>query len=459
MDKTNKSSTAVDMTHGPIAKILIVFAIPILLGNLFQLLYNTVDLLVVGNFVGKEALAAVGSTTPIINILVMFFNGFAVGAGVIISRYYGAKDMERMHRSIETTIGFTFVCCVGMTALGIAATPLMLRMMSTPEDVMESASLYLRIYFGGISGLLIYNVGSGILRAVGDTKRPLIFLIFTSVLNIILDLLFVVVFHTGIAGAAWATIISQLISAVMILLLLTATRDVYRFVWKDLVLDKRILKQIFDIALPAGTQSAVVNFSNIILYSYINGFGSSCMAGWSSYAKIDQYLFLPMSSMGQGTTTFVSQNIGAKKIDRAKQGTRVSMQLTFAITFTLSVLIWIFAKSIGGMFSRDTEVIRYTTVFVRENILLLNLSVINQIIPGALRGAGDAKTPMVIMLSTFVGLRQLYLYIAHQIWYDPRVIAFGYPVGWITCSSLLMLYYYFGGWEKKAERIQENASC
>lgn len=437
------------MTVGSISKLLIAFAVPLLLGNLFQLLYNTVDVLVVGNFVGKEALAAVGSTTSIINMLVSFFNGFSVGAGVIISRYYGAHDREQMHISIETTMACTFVFSVLFTAIGVAGVPLMLRLMSTPDDVLESATTYLSIYFAGISGLLIYNMGSGILRAVGDTRRPLMFLCFTSILNIFLDLLFVLVFYLGIAGVAYATILSQFVSAILILIMLTRTSDIYKLVWRDLAINLGILKQIMSIALPTAIQSTVTCFSNVIVQAYVNAFGSGCMAGWSTYAKIDQYMFLPMQSMGQAVTTFVSQNIGARDVGRAKQGTRTALMMTLGITIVTSLIIWTGATPITRIFSSDPEVLAYARLFVRMNVLVLNLGCFNQVLAGALRGIGDARAPMAIMLISFVAFRQLYLYVGSRIAHDIHIVGFGYPVGWILYAILMILYYRFSHWEEK----------
>lgn len=287
-----RKTTAKDMTTGNISLLLLQFAAPLIVGNLFQMMYNTVDSLVVGNFVGKEALAAVGSTTMIINMLVFFFNGVSTGAGVIISRYYGARQEDRLHTAVETTIFVTFVCGALFTLIGVAMIRPMLAFMSTPDDVMDAASEYLTIYFAGISGLLVYNMGSGILRAVGDTRRPLYFLIFTSIVNAVLDLLFVIVFRAGVAGVGYATIIAQFLSAGMILLLLSKTDDVYRLTWGDLRCDTSILKQIFSIGLPAGLQSVLTAFSNVFVQSYINSFGSACMAGWSCYNKLDTFIMV-----------------------------------------------------------------------------------------------------------------------------------------------------------------------
>ena len=289
MNQTRKKQQSMDMTSGSITKLLIMFAVPLVIGNLFQQLYNTVDSLVVGNFVGSHALAAVGSTTSIINMIVTFFTGTSVGAGVVISRYYGAHDDEKLHIAVETTMAVTFICGIIFTGLGIFVAPYMLKFMSTPDDVLPSASVYLKIYFSGVFGLLVYNMGSAILRAVGDTKRPLYFLCLSSVMNIGLDLLFVVGFGMAIEGVAYATIISQFVSAIS-----RAHRSHQKHGELPPDLEgpadrQKIFRQILMIGLPTGFQQSLTSFSNVYVQSYINTFGSSCMAGWSSYSKIDQF--------------------------------------------------------------------------------------------------------------------------------------------------------------------------
>ncbi len=442
MDK--KLTTAQDMTEGNIIRHLLCFAMPLMLGNIFQMLYNTVDSIVVGNYVGTEALAAVGSTTMIINMQVFFFNGFSVGAGVVIGTYFGAKEMGKLHLAIETTIASTFVISVLFTILGIACVTPMLNFMSTPEDVMEEATTYLRIYFTGISGLLIYNIGSGILRAVGDTTRPLYFLVFTSILNIGLDLLFVIAFKAGIMGVGLATIISQFISAFLIIRLLTTTNDIYKLTWHDLKINKQILKGILSVGLPAGVQSVITAFSNVFVQSYINVFGSSCMAGWSCYNKIDQFMLLPMRSIAMATTTFVSQNAGANKLKRADTGTEMAVVLVLVVTGTMATLIWIFAGSSVRLFTKDIKVIEYGVLFLRLNIYFLLCNCVNQVITGALRGRGDSKGPMVIMLVSFVLIRQIYLFVITRfVLNTPATVAFGYPVGWMSCLILVLIYFRF----------------
>ncbi len=438
-----------DMTSGSIIKQIVLFSLPLMLGNLFQMLYNTVDSVVVGNYVGKEALAAVGSTTMIVNMLVFFFNGFSVGAGVMIAQRFGARDMERLHTAIETTMAMTFVLCGAFTLIGVFSVRPMLRFMNTPEDVFEGAVSYLTIYFFGISGLLVYNIGSGILRAVGDTTRPLMFLILTSLLNIALDLLFVLGFHMGIEGVAYATILSQLVSAVLTLRLLTATRDIYRFTWRDLRIDGPVLKRIFAVGLPAGIQSVITGFSNIFVQSYINFFGSSCMAGWSCYNKLDGFIMLPMQSTAMAATTFVSQNIGANQPERAHRGTRDTILLSVGITGVIAVVLVIFAAPAIRLFTKDGSVIEYGVLFMRANTLFLMANSVNHTLAGALRGQGDSRGPMLIMLGCFVAVRQVYLFVVTRfIANTPLLVGLGYPVGWMTCC-VIEVSYYFVKWRGK----------
>ena len=441
-------STVRDMTDGSIAKQIMLFALPLMLGNVFQMLYNTVDSIVVGNFVGKQALAAVGSTTMIVNMLVFFFNGFSTGAGVIIANLFGARNMEKLHRAIETTMAATFLLSVLFTVAGVAAVKPMLRFMATPDDVFGEATVYLQIYIGGISGLLVYNMGSGILRAVGDTLRPLYFLILTSVVNIVLDLLFVVVLRCGIEGVAWATIISQFISAALTLLLLTRSKDIYRLTWKDLKIDRGILGEIFAVGLPAGIQSVITAFSNVFVQSYVNFFGSSCMAGWSCYNKLDQFVMLPMQSMAMAATTFVSQNIGAGRERRADKGTVTAVSMSVGVTAVIVALLCLFARPAVRLFSPDESVIAYGVLFIRANCFFLLFNCVNHVLAGALRGRGDSKGPMIIMLLAFVGIRQVYLFtVTRFVANTPFLVGFGYPVGWTACC-VIELTYFFLRWRK-----------
>lgn len=337
----------------------------------------------------------------------------------------------------------TFILCILFTAFFVLSSKYLLDFMDTPKDVFGQAQLYLNIYFAGVSGLLIYNMGSAILRAVGDTVRPLYFLVLTSVLNIFLDLLFVLKFHMGIAGVAYATIIAQFISAFAVMLLLTRTHEIYRFAWRDMKMDFSMLSDIVRIGLPAAIQSIITSFSNVFVQSYINHFGSYVMAGWGSYNKIDQFIMLPMQSMSLAATTFVSQNIGAKNVSRAHKGTWVSILLTLAITGAIAVLIFAFAPATVRLFSSDKQVIKYGQTFLRVNIFFVLTNCISQILAGSLRGCGDSNGPMIIMLLSFVAIRQCYLYIiTHYVINTPAVVGFGYPVGWICSAVILTLYYH-----------------
>lgn len=438
-----KKTTARDMTEGPIVKQIIFFALPLMLGNIFQMLYNTVDSIVVGNFVGTQALAAVGSTTMIVNMVVNFFNGFSVGAGVVIGNFFGARKLEKLHRAVETTMAATFVMSILITAMGVAAVKPMLRLMSTPEDVLDEATLYLQVYIGGISGLLIYNMGSGILRAVGDTIRPLFFLVLTSVVNIVLDLVFVLGLHSGIAGVAWATVISQFLSAFLVMALLTRSKEAFRLTWSDLKIDHTILGRIFAVGLPAGIQSIITSFSNVFVQSRVNFFGSHCMAGWSCYNKLDHFVALPMQSMAMAATAFVSQNIGAGKQQRADKGTAAAAGMTLAITGTIVALLYLFAAPAVGLFSPDESVISYGVLFIRANSFFLLFACLNPVLAGALRGRGDSRGPMIIMLLCFVGIRQVYLYIVTRfVANTPLLVSLSYPVGWISCCIIEAAYFF-----------------
>lgn len=432
-----------DMTVGSIPRLILEFALPLMIGNIFQMLYNTVDSIVVGNFVGTQALAAVSSTTMITNMSVFFFNGFSIGATVIIGKYFGAKDHKLLHRAVETTMGATFALCLLFTVFFLAGTDFMLRFMKTPADVFDQAALYLRIYFAGVTGLLLYNMGSGILRAVGDTKRPLYFLILTSILNIFLDLLFVPAFHWGIAGVAYATILAQFISAGATMAVLLRTRDIYRFSFADLCLDRGLLSQIFRVGLPTAIQSIITSFSNIFVQSYINFFGAIVMAGWGCYNKLDQFIMLPVLSMAMAATTFVAQNMGAHNEKRAIDGTVTSILMSLAITGAIAALLFIFADTSMRLFTGDEPVIKAGVAFIHINIFFMLFNCVNQVLAGALRGRGDSIGPMVIMLLSFVLIRQIYLYLMTRfISNTPLTVGFGYPVGWMTCCVLEVLYFY-----------------
>ena len=440
-----------DMTRGSIPRLLLEFALPLMIGNVFQMLYNTVDSIVVGNFVGTQALAAVSSTTMITNMSVFFFNGFSIGSTVVIGKYFGAKDHKMLHRAVETVLAATFILCILFTLGFLGTTDFMLHFMKTPADVFDQAAEYLRIYFAGVTGLLLYNMGSGVLRAVGDTKRPLYFLILTSVLNIFLDLLFVLQFHMGIAGVAYATILAQFISAAATMAVLIHTDDIYWFSFKDLCLDKGILADVFRIGLPTAFQSVITSLSNIFVQSYINFFGATVMAGWGCYNKLDQFIMLPMQSMAMASTTFVAQNIGAREEKRADRGTAVSVGLSLLITGTIALILFVGAETAIRLFTGDEAVILSGASFIHMNTIFLMFNCVNHVLAGALRGRGDSMGPMAIMLFSFVLIRQIYLFLmTRYIANTTLTVGFGYPVGWMTCCVLEVLYFYFH-WKHRAK--------
>ena len=431
-----------DMTQGVIWKQLLYFAAPMALGLLFQQLYNTVDTIVVGQFVGKEALAAVGSTSSIINMLVGFSAGLSTGASVVISQCYGARDQENLSRAVHTTMAFTLILAVAATAAGILLVDPMLRLMDTPADVFDQAHTYLTIYYSGMLGLLIYNMGSGILRAVGDSRRPLYFLCFSAAVNTVLDLVFVIVFHMGVAGVAYATIIAQFLSALLVLWVLGHDHTPYALHLSKIRLHRDMLGRIFNIGFPAGLQQMITSFSNVFVQSYINFFGSASMAGWSTYNKLDAFCLIPVQGIAMAITTFVGQNYGAGRMDRARQGVKQAQIISVSITAALSVIVIVFSRTLVRLFTNDPEVISYGVYFVSLVSPFYLLLAIYQNLASSLRGVGNAKQPMVIMLLSFVVIRQIYLYVMRNFLGNPLAgISLCYPVGWIACSVLLTICY------------------
>ena len=411
------------------------------IGLLFQQLYNTVDTLVVGQFVGQQAQAAVGSTGPIINTVVGFCAGLATGASVVISQRYGAHDNEELSKAVHTTVALTFIVSVIATALGRLIIDPMLRFMQTPEDVMPESSAYLAIYFSGIAGMLFYNLGSGILRAVGDSRRPLIYLVISALLNTALDLLFVLAFGMGVDGVAYATILSQILSALLILFSLTREKGNYGIRWRKIRIDRRSLKLILKLGLPSSVQAAITSFSNVFVQSYINAFGSACMAGYGVYGKIDAFALIPVQSISMSSTTFVGQNWGAGQAGRAREGVRTATVMSLASTAVLGLMVFTLAKPLMGFFSPEAEVIEYGVRFIHIVTPFYIAICFNQIYAGALRGIGDATMPTVIMLASFVVFRQIYLAVTKALGAGFIAVALAYPVGWILCSTLLLIRY------------------
>ena len=430
-----------DMTEGNIWTHMIRFSVPMAVGLLFQQLYNTVDTLVVGQFVGQQAQAAVGSTGPIINTIVGFCAGLATGASVVISQRYGAHDREGLGKAVHTTVALTFLVSLIATAVGQLIIDPMLRFMQTPEDVMPESGRYLSIYFAGISGILFYNLGSGILRAVGDSKRPLIFLIISALLNTVLDLLFVLAFGMGVDGVAYATVLSQILSALLILFTLTKEKGDYGIRWRKIRIDRASLRIILKLGLPSSIQAAITSFSNVFVQSYINAFGSACMAGYGVYGKIDAFALIPVQSISMSSTTFVGQNWGAEQPTRAREGVRTATVMSLVSTAVLGLAVFLLARPLMGFFSPEEEVIEYGIRFIRIVTPFYIAICFNQIYAGALRGVGDATMPTVIMLASFVVFRQIYLAVTKALGAGFIAVALAYPVGWILCSTLLLIRY------------------
>ena len=433
----------VDMTKGNITRHLVNFALPLLLGNLFQQLYNMVDTWVVGNYVSNEAFSAVGTVGPVINTLIGFFLGLSSGAGVVISQYYGAGREEKVQQAVHTALMLTLALGVVFTAAGIAMTPLMLQLMKTPAEVAPEQATYLRIYFAGVIGLLLYNMGSGILRAVGDSRRPFYFLVVSAVLNTVLDLLFVIKFHMGVEGVAYATIIAQAVSAVLTLWVLMGAEGGIRLELRALRFTWSVLRQIVAVGIPAALQMAITAFSNVFVQSYINYFSTDCMSGWTAYNKVDQLMILPVQSISMANTTFVGQNLGVGDTPRAKKGVRTSLWLSVAVTAVLLIPVLLFAPDLTAFFNSKAEVVSYGALLLRLLSPFYFFFCINQIYAGALRGAGNSQVPMWIMLGSFVVFRQIYLYImANFISNEIIPIALSYPAGWFVCSVATLLYYH-----------------
>lgn len=439
-----RKHSEINMTEGNILRLIVSFTLPLLLGNIFQQLYNMVDTWVVGNYVGKVSFSAVGTLGPTTNILIGFFTGFSNGAGVIISQYFGARDEKKVSETVHTFATITLILCFVFTFAGLGLTPLLLKILKSPAEVEAQQRIYLTIYFAGVSGLLLYNMGAAILRAVGNSTVPFIFLVVCTLLNIVLDLVFVIQFKMGTAGVAYATILAQAISAVLVVILLFRTDSQVKIKLGKLKIDWQLTKRIFRVGFPAAIQMSITAFSNVFVQSYINFFGTDVMGGWTAYSKIDQIVFLGMSSIAISVTTFVGQNIGAGDIKRAKKGTMTGLYLSLGVTAVASIIVLSFARSAVVMFIGENElgVINYGVKFLWLCLPLQLTACCNQVFSGALRGCGRTELPMIVMLASFVGLRQVYLYImSHYISNTPMTIAFSYPFGWIVCSILIIFAF------------------
>lgn len=433
------------MTKGNIYSHLITFALPLLLGQIFQQLYNTFDTWCVGNFVGKVSFSAVGTVGSVTTLLIGFAGGFATGAGVVISQLYGAGDTEGVKKAHHTFALFIIILSLLLTLIGELIVPLVIKFLNAPMEVRSEQEVYLRIYFAGLSGLLFYNAGSSVYRAVGNSRLPFTFLVISAVLNIILDLVFVIFLKAGTAGVAYATIISQGVSAILMIITLLRTSSSVRLEIKKLKIDWGLLKKIIAIGLPSSIQMALTSFSNIFVQSYINYFGTDVMGGWTAYSKLDQLALLPMQCLGLSAMTFMGQNYGKRDLKRAKKGVNIAFLLAVISTILLIIPIEIFAPTFTSFFidRNESEVIKYGALFLRFISPFYVLCCCNQVYGSALRGAGKSQIPMFVMLFSFVFMRQIYLFVVSRYISNTILpIAFSYPFGWIICSLLITIIYF-----------------
>ncbi len=450
--------STMDMTRGKPWRLITAFAIPVLLSQVFQQLYNTADALIVGRFLGDEALAAVSSSGTLIFLIISFFTGMSMGASVTISRYFGAGDYARVSRAIHTNVLLAILCGIVLTVFGVALTPTFLRWMGTDPDVLPEAISYFRYYFFGILAVVMYNTCKGIMNALGDSRRPLYYLILSSLVNIVLDLLFIAVFHWGVWSAAAATTISQAVSMVLCLIHLTKKGTIYQVRLRDLRLDREMLGQIFRYGLPSGVQNSVIGFANVIVQSNINSFGKLAMAAYGAYSKLEGFAFLPVTSFTMALTTYVSQNLGAGEYDRAKKGSRFGIITSLLLAELIGVLMYLFAPQLTAIFTETPEVIALGVEQARTISLFYCLLAFSHAVASVCRGAGKAFVPMTIMLVFWCVVRIAYITTVMHFVHDIQYIYWAYPITWSLSSIVYLIYYHFSDWvhgfEKKAEKLQ-----
>lgn len=453
MNRLNARRAQPSMIEGPIWKGLLAFAFPIFLGNLFQQLYNTADTLIVGNFIGKEALAAVSSSGNLIFMLVGFLSGMAMGSGVLISKYFGAKDNQRLSAAVHTALAFALAAGLLMTVVGVLLTPHILRWMGTPENVLPQSIAYFRTYFYGGVASFLYNICTGILQAVGDSRHPLYYLILSSLINVSLDLLFVGGLRMGVASAAAATVISQAVSAALCLRRLVCTDDVYRVDLRRVRIDWSMLKLIVRFGLPSGVQNSLIGFANVMVQTNINAFGDSAMAGCGSYSKIEGFAFLPVTCFSMGLATFVSQNLGARQHDRVKQGARFGVLCSTMTAEVIGVIIWLGAPFLISLFNSDPGVVTFGVRQARIISLFYCLLALNHCMAGILRGAGKATVPMLIMMICWCVIRVVYITVMVAVWKNILVVFTAYPLTWSLSAVAFLIYYFRADWLHNFDRL------
>ena len=437
---------AMRMTEGSIPGQILRFAAPLFLGNLFQQLYNTADALIVGNMLGNDALAAVSATGTLVFLVISLFVGIAAGSSVLISRYFGAQDYDKLEKAVHTNVAFSLAAGVLMTIFGVLFTPWMLKAMGTPEDVMELSATYIRTFFAGSLGLVLYNGLRGVMQAVGDGKNPLKYLIFCSVLNVVLDIAFIGVFHTGVGGAALATIIAQFLSGLLCLRRLLMTDAEYRVELKKIRFHWPTLKLIVRYGLPSGIQNSVIAIANVVVQANINEFGTMAVAGCGAYSKVEGFAFLPITSFTISLTTFVGQNLGAKEYDRAKKGARFGLWCAILSAELIGVLLYITAPAVIGAFTREPEAIAFGVDKGRICSVFFCLLAASHGLAAVLRGAGKAVIPMISMLAFWCVIRVTFLHFMVPLYHTIATVNWVYPLTWALSTVFLGLYYWRADW-------------
>lgn len=443
---SESTAKRIDMTTGSIWKCMVSFAIPVFIGHLFQQLYNTADSIIVGNFVGKEALAAVSSSGNLIFMMTGFFMGLCMGAGVIISRYLGARDFEKMQKTIHTAVAFALCCGATLSVLGLWLAPKLLVLMKTPENVLPLSITYFRIFFFGSFFSLTYNVCAGILQAVGDSKSPLKFLIIASITNIILDLVFVGVFRWGVAGAAAATVISQMLSAVMGFRKLVKSEGYYKLHLNKIRFDLSRLKEILHQGIPSGINNSIISIANVVVQSNINAFGDTAMAGCGSYSKIEGFIFIPIMSFAMAITTFIGQNLGAGNHERALKGSRFGILAAVVSAEILGVILWLTCPWVIPLFNDDPAVVAIGVNQMRTESLFFFTLAFAHAVSAVMRGAGRAKMPMYTMLLCWCIIRVTYITVAVKFFPVIETVYWAYPLTWFLSCIIFAFYYFKGNW-------------
>lgn len=445
-----------DILTGSIPKQLLLFFLPIWFGTLFQQLYNTADTLIVGNFVGTNALAAVGATGPFVNLLVGLFVGLCSGAGVVVAQSFGARDYDTVDRQVHTALFFSVGVGAVLTLVGVLSARPMMHLMGTPQDILDDAALYLRIYFLGMIPQILYNMGTNILRAVGDSKRPLYFLIAASLVNIALDVVFIAILGWGVAGAALATVISQIASAVLTLRCIVGSQGMpWHISGEKMRPDPHIVENICAIGVPSAAQSALYNVSNMVIQSCMNGFGTGTIAAWGVYGKIDFVFWMTINSLGIAITTFAGQNFGAKQYDRVFKGTRICLGMAAAITSVISVVFYLNAETLFRVFTQDADVVAIGVQMMHVLTPVYMTYICIEVFSGALRGCGDVRVPTMITVFFVCGLRVIWLALALPIWPQVATVELSYPITWVLASLLFVVYYKKGDWLKKCIAAKE----